>query len=147
MLELGGRKLRAIKTSTVAHDVWMMARVADAGIRQVTMLPGETPEAFATRLTGELASSGQVLNLLGGILIFEDREDLDWTPAMAAETAAFLGSLTEPADKQMVLSQVASLVAGFFEAGLTSFTTSPSYSGSAAGGQPASNQISPTVAH
>jgi hypothetical protein len=88
-----------------------------------------------------------VLNLLGGILIFAEREDLDWTPAMAAETAAFLGSLTEPGDKQLVLSQVASLVAGFFEAGLTSFTTTPSFSGKAAGGQPASNQTSPTVQH
>lgn len=148
MIALGGREYRVIKTSTVEHDVWMMARVVDAGIRQVTMEPGESPEAFATRLTGELARSGQVLALLGGVMIPSELQDLQWTPEVAKATAAALGQLTDPDDKQAVLSQIASLVAGFFEAGLISFMTSQNYSGSV-GDQPgAKNQTaSPTVAH
>lgn len=148
MLQLGGRAFRVVKVSTVEHDVWMMGKTAAAGMQQVTMLPGETPESFATRLTGEFARSGLVLVLLGGALIPAELEDLEWSPAVAAQTAAFLGGLTDPADKQLVLAQVASLVAGFFETGLMSCMTSRNSSaGAAANGQPVLQPASRTAAH
>ncbi len=147
MLELSGRRFRAIQTSTIEHDVWMMARSAQAGIQRVAMHDDETPEAFAARLTGEFARSGQMLHLLAGVLVPEEIADTDWTPAIAAETAAFLGGITDPSDKAVVLGQVASLVAGFFESGLMSCTTSRSYSGALAGDQPVNSTASPIAAH
>lgn len=128
LIRLGGRDFQPVVNSTIEHDYWLMARIRRAGLDRVTINPGEVPDEFVIRVLRETIDSGQVFELLGGMLMPADKLGADWTPDMAQATGEFLKGLTKPDDKQIVNASVMSMLSGFFESGLASLVTSPKYS-------------------
>lgn len=126
---LGGLGFRIITNGTVKHDLWMYAQVKAAGLSELEIKPGQSPEAFVDEVLGRLMASDRALVLLGGLLLPERLEMKDWTPQVAAEVTAHLEGLIEPQDKALVRGTLASMVVGFFQSGLVSFVTSPTSSG------------------
>lgn len=134
---LGGRTFLTVRESTVEQDFRFLALVKRARIDEVTIQPGEIPEAFARRLLEATVESGAILDLLGCLLVPEEAAPRDrdpgeaWTREMGEETARFLGSLRSPADKATVRSLVLSLLVSFFDSGIVSLWTSTTSSGEA----------------
>jgi hypothetical protein len=127
---LGGRNFLTVRESTVEQDFRFLALVKRARIDEITLAPGEHPEAFARRLLEATVESGSILDLLGCLLVPEEAAPRDrdpgeaWTREMGEETARFLGRLREPEDKARVRSLVLSLLVSFFESGIVSLWTS-----------------------
>ena len=134
---LGGRTFLTIRESTIEQDFRFLALVKQARIDEVVMQPGESPEAFARRLLEVTIESGAILDLLGCLLVPEDKAPRDrdpgeaWTPEMGQETARFLGQLRDPKDKAEVRGLVLSLLVSFFESGIVSLWTSTTSSAEA----------------
>ncbi len=114
---LGGREFRSLSQSTIEHDMWVVARMRMAGIHEFYQHENETQFAFATRVINELIDSGQALEILGGLLLPAELDPLDWTPKVAAETAAFIRKLTDPEDKNLVQLLISRMLVDFFETG------------------------------
>jgi len=134
---IGGRTFLPLRESTVEQDFRFLALVKRARIDEVVMQPGESPEAFARRLLEVTIESGVILDLLGCLLVPEDKAPQDrdpgeaWTPEMGQETAQFLGQLRGPKDKAEVRGLVLSLLVSFFESGIVSLWTSTTSSAEA----------------
>jgi len=132
---LGGRTFLTVRESTVEQDFRFLALVKRARIDEITLQPGESPEAFARRLLEATVESGAILDLLGCLLVPEEAAPRDrdpgeaWTREMGEETARFLGRLREPPDKARIRSLVLSLLVSFFESGIVSLWTSTTSSG------------------
>lgn len=131
LIRLGGREFQPVVDGTIEHDYWLMGLIRRAGIDRCVIEDGESPDEFAIRLMRELVNSGHAFSILSGVMMPADREVCDWTPAMAADTEAFLKRLTAPEDKQTLNACTASLLAGFFVNGLATLRTSPKYSSAA----------------
>ncbi len=122
---LGGRVFREAKRSTIEHDIWTMDQIWASGLDSVRRDPEEAFEEFGLRLLDVALRSGRALDLIGGLVVPEEVDDLDWTPQLAKETARFLGQLSSEEDKQQVHVLLGKLVAGFFPAGVLSAEISP----------------------
>lgn len=123
-VELGGRKLRQIVRSTVKHDLWLMDKIRRSGMREITMMVGESAEDFASRLLDTLIQSNSVTPLIAGCFMDEDMDDLKWSPESAMELAKFIDELDSEQDKSKVFEIVVSLVTSFLETGVVSLMTS-----------------------
>lgn len=134
VFELGGRRFVEIGESTVEHDDWFMVRVEKAGLVDVLMGEHERPDDFARRVLRDVLRSGSTNELIGALIVPEGKTGLDWTPAMAMETANFIGALHTPEDKQVRQGLVTSLLIHFFATGLVSLVRSRGSSGAL--GQP-----------
>jgi len=127
---LGGRTFLTVKESTVEQDFRFLALVKQARIDEVTLEPGESPEAFARRLLEAAVESGAILELLGCLLVPDEAAPRGrdpgeaWTLEMAEETARFLGGLRKPEDKDRIRGLVLSLLIPFVESGIVSLRTS-----------------------
>lgn len=152
---LAGRVFVPVGESTVAHDIEVMRLLKVAGLDDPRLRTGESPEAFGWRVLQALIETKALLPLVACLIVPESAaprrrgflrawlEDLGivreaaraegWTNALQAETAAFLGALDEPADKQLVYQVVAELLFPFLKTGLASWAASPSSSGTSAG--------------
>jgi hypothetical protein len=128
LIRLGGREFRPVEDGTIEHDYWLMGLIRRAGMDRVVMQEGESPDEFASRIMFELMASEHAFSILGGAMMPADKDVCDWTPAMAADTAAFLKHLTSAEDKQTLNACTASLVADFFVHGLATLMTSRKYS-------------------
>ncbi len=134
---LGGRTFLPVTESTVEQDFRFLALVKQARIDEITMAQGESPEDFARRLLETTIENGVILDLLGCLLVPEDRAPQDrdpgevWTRQMGDETARFLGGLRSPKDKAEVRGLVLSLLVSFFDSGIVSLWTSKMSSGEA----------------
>src|ERR1700733_4453886 len=128
MLKLGVREFEVIHEGTLEWDVTLLNLLQGCGLSEVTMMIGETAEGLAMRVYRTLMSSGAVFEILGCVLSPAGEDPLKWTPARMAETAAFIRGLSSKPDKQAITSQITSLVAGFFQQGLLSVRTFPSFS-------------------
>lgn len=106
------------------HDAWLMARLRGVGFDKVQRFENETPEQFGARLGAELFGSDDVLLVLGGFLVPAEIKDTQWTPAIAKETASFVGGLSDPDDKLAYQQVVLSVLIPFLESGLSSSTSS-----------------------
>jgi hypothetical protein len=132
MLKLGGREFDVIREGTIEWDVTLLNLLQGCGLADVTLMIGETAEQLAMRVYRTLMSQGAVFEILGCVLNPAGEDPLKWTPSRMAETAAFVRALSSKADKAAITSQINSLVAGFFQQGLLSVRTFPSYSTPAA---------------
>jgi hypothetical protein len=119
---LGGRRYRMVEAGTLEHLIWMDVLIADSGLRDSLFAPVPATPAgtgdFAGKVWDQLSKSGRIFDYLGGMLIPTDLQDEDWTPAIAAESAARFKKLTDPADHARIRSILIALVIGFFEAAL-----------------------------
>ena len=125
---LGGRAFVPLTLNTLLHKLTVGEHIEAAGLAEPTLLPTEGLEAFTQRLIGSLMRSRRALQLVGCFLLPEDRTPAEWTPAMADETADFLGKLSDPADHQEFDSILAGLVLRFLESGVMSLMISRSSS-------------------
>ena len=127
--ELGGRRFVSVGESTVEHDDWFMVRLEKAGLVEVMMGEHEKADDFAVRVLRDVLRSGCTNELIGSLIIPEGNTGLDWTPAMATETANFIGALHTPEDKAVRRELVTSLLIHFFANGLVSLVRSRGSSG------------------
>lgn len=126
-ITIAGRTFVLAGQTTIAHDLHAMALVRKAGLEELRLLPGETTEGLARRVLYQAVESGVALELLGALVVPEERDPLTWSVELGHETAAFLGSLSSDGDKAVVNGLIASALADFLRAALQSS------SGSAAG--------------
>lgn len=125
-----GRTFRELKKSTIEHDLWVGGHVNATGLNTVERLPGEEAGDFGVRVTNAVLYSGRALLLLGGLLIPDEREDLDWTPELGAETAKHLAGISDEQEKTKVHVLLGKLVLGFFVDGVLSAAISRNSSAS-----------------
>jgi hypothetical protein len=128
MLNLGGRQFDVIHEGTLEWDVTLLNLLQSCGLSDVTLQLGESAEGLAMRVYRTLMSSGAVFEILGCVLNPHGEDPLKWSPAQMAETAKFIRGLSSKPDKATITAQITSLVAGFFQQGLLSVRTFPSYS-------------------
>lgn len=115
---LGGRSFTYVEETTVEHDEFIQARLRPAGLHEATMQIGEDADAFARRLMLQSAESGVRRELLASLILPAEAEE--WTPAIANETAAFLGKLSSEDDKHKLDTLFSSMLFRFFADGITS---------------------------
>jgi len=121
---LGGQQYRPIKCSTIEHDFWLMDRVRAAGLDAIALQDDETHEQFAERLLQTIIVSGTAFELLGGFLLRHPHGDLDWSPAMATDTANALRKITAPEEKAVIRGIIVGMLLDFFAAGLIVLSSS-----------------------
>lgn len=133
--ELGGRRFLTVQEMTVKQDLAFLALTREAGLDGLTMGAGESPEDFAERILGALVENDAVLKILGLLLVppairsrrlpFQKPGTVPskWTPEVADETAAFLGSLSTPKDKAQIRALILTLLIHFFGSGIGSLWT------------------------
>ncbi len=128
-IALGGRRFVQLTESTVEHDFRMMALLREVGLDRPMRLEDETPADYGGRLLRDLISSDRALDVLGHLLVPEGTSPRDWSVEMAKETAAFLGGLVHPDDKQRIYALTLEFLLGFFQLELDSLRRSPPSSG------------------
>jgi hypothetical protein len=124
IIELGTRKFRAIENSTVEHDFTVMQLLGKAGLDTAAQQKDESYDDFAVRLMSQVIGSGLAFDLIGAFIIPADQADEEWVPQLGVETAGFVRKLTAQEDKLQIRQLVVTLLAGFSQAGLLSFTVS-----------------------
>jgi hypothetical protein len=113
-----GLRYRAIKCTTLQNDYYVMRQLKLSGLHNITPNKSESAEDFAMRLMGAVIENGIPLQLLGGLIIPEEKKDKDWCPEMAEATAQWLGNLTDVKDKEKVQAIIIAVITDFFQQGL-----------------------------
>jgi hypothetical protein len=135
---LGGRVFLPMKELTVGQHYRLMSYLKRARIDGFVKQPGETIPEFADRILGAVLASGDILPILGCLLIPEDAvpvgtgvqpEDA-WDDSVAEETARWIGKLKSETDKAKIQCYVISLLGFFFTTGIVSLWSSPTSSAS-----------------
>ena len=126
---LGGRGFREIAKSTIRRRYWTQAVMDRAGLMAPVMEGDEDAEHYARRIWRQVTESAEVCNLIGGLLMPADKTDLEWTPEIAAHTAAFVATLTAEEDHRIIDGCMLALVIGFFVNGTGSKEIFRRYSG------------------
>jgi hypothetical protein len=116
VIELGGRKFRIIEKGTLEHQMWMDRQVLETGLSGILREAPMSSADYAGKIWEQISRQQKVFPLLSGMLIPEGLADVDWTPAEADKTTAFLKKLTAPEDHARVRSLLISVVLGFFGA-------------------------------
>jgi hypothetical protein len=120
---LGGRTYRTVEDrTTLEQDHWIAGATRNAGSGDWKLRPGESAEAFGSRILSDLMASGKAFLILGGLLLPEDEKV--WTPEIGYRTAAEVAALTDPEEKRRANAQLLSVVIGFFVSGLGSWMIS-----------------------
>jgi len=125
---LGGHIFRVIGNSTYEHDTLVRKVMREIGLLDTGMKAGETPDQYARRLMLDLTGSGRMPEIFGLLLIPDGTESERWSSALGEETAAFVGALSDPADKALLDNMAWSFLTDFFERGLGSWRNSTSSS-------------------
>ena len=116
---IGKRRFRSIgENTTLRHDLATQGQIERARVGRLELLPAETAEDYALRIFRTAVTNGDVLLLLGHLLLPDDETEADWDPKMAQEVADFLGSLTLEADKAIVRGILTAALIDFLQAGL-----------------------------
>jgi hypothetical protein len=140
-IELGGRRFRVIDFDrrTVLADHYLMRMMRATGADRVLPVDGESNESYIVRLQTCLIDSGMAHQLIAGLLMPEGKEEADFTPEMAAETAKHIAGCNTQADRELVVELSMQAVFGFFRQGLdwlerSRNSTQPGANGSASPG-------------
>jgi hypothetical protein len=124
VIKLGDRRFRSVGVTSIAQDlhVWRCARAA--GIKELEIGRGESPDEFAKRITDGLLETDLAFEMLGGLLVPDGEPEESWTPEMAADTAAYLRTIRDERSKAVFRMLVVSVILGFLERGLVSLIAS-----------------------
>ena len=128
VLELGGRGYYTPADRSIANDLWIEAEARRSGLDSLHIQDEEDGRSFAARVIETAVHSGAAFSLLGGLLHPVGVPSSDWTPAVAAETAAALSKITDRDEKAAIRVVLAEALSSFFVSGLVSATTSPNSS-------------------
>lgn len=131
---VGGRRFVPVSSSTLEHDFTFFRLCREASLDSIELLPGESAGDCGRRIMGQLAGSGHAFRFLGLLLVPEEVDPLEWTPALMESTAEFFGKLSDPKDKAIVTGLLLSVLIDFFPRGISSFASSPT-SSDGVGGQ------------
>lgn len=123
-ITFGGRAFYPMTESTVEHDFRLMALLREVGLDQPMRLEAETPADYGNRLLRDLIASRRALDVLGHLLVPEGTPPREWSVEVAMETAAYLGGLVSPGDKQRVHALTLEFLLGFFQLELDSLKPS-----------------------
>src|SRR5688572_9276575 len=120
VITFGGRKFRVedMDERTVENDHFLMRAIRASGVDKMSPEDKEGHMQYLIRLQTALLDSGQVCNLLGGYLLPDGMKETDWSPEVAADTAAFIAKCNTARDRDQVLELAAECVFGFFKRGL-----------------------------
>jgi len=124
----GDRAFRVITNGTAERDHYVIRLSGRAGLRQVEMRPNEPLEEFGLRLLYELIDADVIFEVMGGLLIPDEIEDSEWSPAVAAATALHLRRCQGEA-KERINSHIAKFLEDFFGREMGSIVTSRIASG------------------
>lgn len=135
LVEAGGRKFRVVNMEVRTVDLHHHQRaiINQSGVGKILPAPDELPDHWAIRLHSTLTDSGLACDVLAGYLIPADKTERDWTPAMAADTTAFLKQLNTENDRQLVDQLAMEFVLGFFQRAISLLQTSLKYLEQASG--------------
>jgi hypothetical protein len=125
---IGGRRFLELLDGTWEHDLHYMALYAESGLNNVEIRQGESPDDFSMRLLDELLKSRKGPEMLGTLLVPEERASEDWSVAMAQQSADFFRTVRGSENKEILNRLLARLFLDFFERGMVSFWTSRSSS-------------------
>lgn len=127
-VEIGGRRFEQVEDWTVEQDWWLMQRIREVGLDTI-QVSSSKPEDIATAVSeaieSKLVEAGKAVELLGGVLIPEGWEPEQWTPALAAETSAFLLKQRGAQAREAVRNLSVWALVNFFASGLVSFKIFP----------------------
>lgn len=126
IVEIGGKRYERLSATSIAHDLWLMAKTREAGLDriQVASMEPEDLEAGLDEVIDRVIVSGHALALLAGLMVPEGLKAEDWTPEVPKEIEASLSKITDATKKSQVKPLIASMLAGFFTSGLASLKTS-----------------------
>ena len=118
ILVLGGRSFCPEGAFTLERDEWIMGQYDEAGLREITIQPGEEPLDTANRVLLGVIAGAKGRRLLSGLLtpVAPDGSLVEWSEAVAAETFAFLGQLTDPKEKQTIRMRAVEMIEDFWSA-------------------------------
>lgn len=125
---LGGRAFAPTGASTAEHHHATWGTIHRAGLRNVTILPGENADDFTQRVLAEAMDSGYSFLLLGCFLIPEGTDPLKWSRKLRNQTARFLSRLSTPEDIAGINAALIEHIVPFMTSGLVSLWTSGTYS-------------------
>lgn len=117
---LGGRAFRVIDfdARNVRNDHYLQKHLRASGLDRVLPAEDESSAAYLVRLQAALLDSGVAVDLIAGYLLPDGVSEAQWTPALAADTAAHIGACTAAADRECVEDLALQAVFGFFRQGL-----------------------------
>lgn len=138
---LGGREFKVLDFArrTVLQDHYLQRYLRQIGADSVLPRDGEKDAAYTVRLTTTIIDSGKAPDLIAGFLLPLDKEEKDFTPAMAAEIAQHIGQCNTPQDREQVITLATEVAFGFFRQGLEQWARSRTFS------SPATTSDSPSV--
>ena len=123
---LGGRTFSVPEHSTARQDAYMVGVAIEAGVMAYA---GKTlDDDTANQLTATIFRSGKMENLLAGALV---EDDVKWSVKAADANAEFFAELTDPADKQQILTSLVEVLTSFFRSAPLSSTGSRTASSAA----------------
>ena len=131
-ITIAGHQFKAVANSTMRHDVFTQGQIEKCGLGRLEQFADELPEEFARRVYRTSILSGDVFLLLGCLLMPHDKDPLEWSEAMARQTADIFANASAPEDKALIQGQICSALAGFFANGLSYVVTSRKSSGASA---------------
>lgn len=120
VITIAGRAFRPVVETTIEHDLWTMERIRRAGLTEMILKPGEDPEDYSRRLLYRLIESGAAMEMLAGFLVPAEIDPLDWTPAIALESASIFRRASKPEDKATIQAKLIDLLLDFLQAGIVS---------------------------
>jgi len=128
--KLGGRLYQPINlvARTFRSDAAATALINELGLDEITLGPLEDEDlvAYAGRLNHRVIATGRIPDLLGHYLIPVGKTETDWTPELAAETAAIIGAVQDPQERDLVYQLASEFVFFFFRSALQRLAISQS---------------------
>ncbi len=129
---LAGRTFQEVTNSTLQHDIATCELLQRMGLSKLAEHAGEGDAALRDRIMSGMISSGELLPLLGHLLMPATKKGVDWTPQMAQETAKFFAALNTPEDKAALTGLIVEVALFFCSAAIGSMLTSQRFSPAAA---------------
>lgn len=130
-VKIGGRVFNVMNMAARPFrvDSAQVALLQELGLDRTELLPQPDEEAVAyvIRLQQALIATRRIPDLLGHYLLPLGATESDWTPAMAAETAALIAGCSSEADRRVVYELAGEFVFGFFRSGIALLGTSQSF--------------------
>lgn len=121
-VQLGGRLFTPINfhRRTVLIDHYLLRLIRETGLDAVKPDEDEAPEVWQARLQTQLLCSGRAHELIAGYLLPLGKTEADWTPELAAETAAHIARCDTAEDREVVKTLALEATIAFFADGLAS---------------------------
>ncbi len=124
---VAGKVYEPVGPTSILHDVKAEALARRLGFYD-EVGPDESFEDAARRKVKKVNESGQILDLLGFIVVPAGTPPEAWTEALATQTTTDLGYVAAPADRSKVQALLQEAISYFFAFARRSSTGSPSSS-------------------